>query len=90
VRRAPKFTVVYRRLGDSQSQYEHLGEMKSPVLEGSSWSACTQNVCSFRDERLFSFIGYLTTVSEYYSDYIEWDGRINNELERIWKEAVVA
>jgi hypothetical protein len=33
---------------------------------------------------------YLTTVSEYYSDYIqvEWDVRINDEVQRIWKEAV--
>jgi hypothetical protein len=49
-----------------------------------------QNVCYFRDDRLFFLIGYLTTVSEYYSDYAEWDGGLTDELERIWKEAGVA
>jgi hypothetical protein len=49
-----------------------------------------QNVCYFWDESLFFLVDYLTTVSEYYSDYVERDGRLTDELERIWTVAVVA
>jgi hypothetical protein len=43
------------------------------------WSACTQNVCYFRDERQFFLVGYLTTVSEYNSDYVELNGGLTGK-----------
>jgi hypothetical protein len=49
-----------------------------------------QIISFFREESLFvSFVSYLTTVSEYYSEYTGWDGRISDKLVTIWNDAVV-
>jgi hypothetical protein len=36
-----------------------------------------------------SFVGYLISLFRIDTIYILWDGKITDELESIWKEAVV-
>jgi hypothetical protein len=47
------------------------------------------NYLLLQGRKFVSFVSYLATVSECYSEYIDWDGRISDKLEIIWNDAVV-